>query len=117
MVVANYTVYAEEHYEGIEMTAVEEITLRLGEPVTQMLINDVDRAFSGIRNKEERVRIFIDTETGCDFLVQIWNDDARKSKAGLELASHLKNLGIVNHVVWKLRRGSSGPYESGELGT
>ena len=96
------------------MTAVEEITLRLGEPVSQMLINDINRAFSSKQNKEQGVRIFIDTETGCDLLVQIWNDDARKSKAGLELASQLKNLGIVNHVVWELRRGSVDPNGSGE---
>ena len=87
------------------MTTVEEVTVRLGVPVTQTLVEDIEKAFSTAQCKKGAVRIFVDTETGCDLLVQIWNKKARKSRAGLEIASHLKTLGIVNHVVWKSEEG------------
>jgi hypothetical protein len=53
------------------MTAVEKVTVRLGAPVTPLLIKDIESAFSDTHNRKDAVRIFVDTETGCDLLVQI----------------------------------------------
>jgi hypothetical protein len=85
------------------MKAQEMVTVRLSTPVPPMLINDVKNTLVKDREYSDGVNVFVDAETGYGLLIQISRLDPTRSCAGHCLASHLANIGIVNHVLWLLK--------------